>query len=155
MGQRTKEVQGPEAWRQQPGIGPIISRFVSSPMDQQEHDLQDRFYNNIDKVTPAYKTFKDLEKRDPDEAGRYLAANRDSIQKGSLAVKMQEKLAYINSMQRQLEQNPQVSPQDRQKYLKNMHDAKLNILQAFVGILEPTPSGNVNTGWSPMGTTAK
>jgi hypothetical protein len=143
----------PEALRQMPVIGGLMSRVSASPIDQQERNLETKFYDGVQQITVPYHTFDMLMKTDPTQAVTYMKAHQDTVWKGRLASQMQVKLGEINTMQRMLEENPNIPDAQRATALKNVHAAKMRILQAFSNFVAPTTP--TKTGESTLGTTAR
>jgi hypothetical protein len=154
---RTPTQYGEDRLKQVPVVGQIASRFIGSSIDQEEKTLTEKFYNSSAPITQAFDTVQALKKRDPNLAMQYEMSHQELVSKGRMVNEMQQRLAKLNSKTREIQEAPAdvIDDASRQQALTSLHDARLELLRAYNGILSPTPSGNVNTGWSPMGTTAK
>jgi hypothetical protein len=130
------------------GKGSGTTTFSGSAIDQREVNLTNDFYQNAQRVSQPYQTYEMLKQSNPVAAAQYQLQHRDEVWKGPLAQHMQERLGNINRVQKELEAQPQSKSRD--EALKNLHDAKMTILQSFNGVLT-----GVTGTTSTMGGTAK
>lgn len=139
-GVQQTRMEGPDKLGQTPIAGPIMHRFLGSSMDQEEQTLSEQFYNYAAKAKEPMATLKFLEKNHPELVAQYISAHKQELWKGQVATTMEQRLSQVGSIQRTIEQNQGMSNEDKNRALKNLHDAKLNMLKIFRGVIKPAPS---------------
>jgi hypothetical protein len=132
-------MEGPEKLANTPVAGPILGRFVSTSIDQQEQSLQYQFYKDAQAAQQPMQTIEFLKKNHPEQIPAYIESHKDDLWKAQVATQMQSRLGQVMNTQKAIEQNQQMSDKDRSEALKNLHEVKMQVLRVFAGVLRPTP----------------
>jgi len=127
--------QGQEVTRQIPIVGPTLGRFVGSPVDQTERDAEDKFYTVVEKAKIPLQTLDMLKQSHPEQVGGYLEAHKNEIITGKIGVSMLDRLGKINTLQRMIQDSNAMEPDFKITSLKNLHNLKMQMLNAYNGIL--------------------
>lgn len=139
-GVKQTHMEGPEKLSQTPIAGPILGRFVSTSIDQQEQSLTQEFYRNAQVAQAPMNTIKFLEKNHPEQIPQYIQDHKNDLWKANVATQMQGRLGQILNAQKSVEQNQNMSDSDRATALKNLHEVKMQVLNVFTKVIKPSPS---------------
>jgi Large polyvalent protein associated domain 38 len=148
-GVKQTRMEGPEKLANTPVAGPIMGRFISTSVDQQEAALTNQFYQQTQAAQEPLNTMRFLEKNHPEQVPAYIQAHKDELWKGQVATTMQSRLGQIQSAERTIQQNQGMNENDRAAALKNLHDVKLQVLKVFNDVIKPSPS--VPQAWAMPG----
>jgi hypothetical protein len=132
-------MEGPEKLANTMVAGPILGRFVSTSIDQQEQSQQAQFYKDAQAAQQPMQTLEFLKKNHPEQISSYIQSHKDDLWKAQIATNMQSRLSQITNTQKTIEQNQQMSDVDRTEALKNLHAVKMQILSVFTKVMRPSP----------------
>lgn len=138
-GVKQTHMEGPEKLANTPVAGPILGRFVSTSIDQQEQSLTEQFYRDAQKAQEPLKTLQYLKKNSPQQIPAFLDKYKNELWMGQVATTMQQRLGQIQNAQKMIEQNETMPQADRAEALKNLHDIKLQVLGTFTKVMRPSP----------------
>ena len=138
-GVKQTHMEGPEKLSQTPIAGPVLGRFVSTSIDQQEEGMTNEFYRNAQLAQQPLATMQFLQKNHPDQVPAYVQTHTNELWKGQVATQMQGRLAQILNAQKTVEQNTFMSDKDRADALKNLHEVKMKVLDVFTKVMKPSP----------------
>jgi hypothetical protein len=141
LGGVRKPMEGPEAARSLPVVGPIVSRFTAPPFDAEYENLSKQFYGGVQMYAQKASTYAMLSKTNPEAAVQYMQQNKDAIFRGKMGMQLQAKLKELNDTQRAIEANAAINPEAKKVALKNLYDVRLNLLRTFNNILQADLSG--------------
>lgn len=126
-----RDMQGPEAARNLPVVGGLVSRFTTSAPDAEERRITEEFYNDVDTYGRISNTAKMLAKQDPAEYQRFSNKYKDDLFRGLLAEQLAKKVGMISAQIKNIENNPQYTPQARQQMIRSLTDAKKQLMKAL------------------------
>ena len=132
-------MEGPEKLANTPVAGPVLGRFVSTSVDQQEQNLTNKFYQDTQAAQQPLNTLRFLTKNHPEQVPAYIQAHQDDLWKGRVATNMQSRLSQILDAEKQIQNNQQMTDSDRTDALKNLHEVKMQVLSVFTKVLKPSP----------------
>lgn len=138
-GVKQTRMEGPEKLASTPIAGPILGRFISISIDQQEQTQQNNFYRNVQEAQVPLNTLKFLEKNHPEQIPAYLQTHKKELWAGQVATTMSQRFGQIQNAEKMIQQNTSMPEKDRSEALKNLHAVKLQVLDTFNKVLKPSP----------------
>lgn len=113
--------------RNTPVVGPAITRFMGSNMDQSMATAQTQFYNAAEAAQTPIKTVQFLTKNRPQEVPAYLQQHEKDLFLGVAADKIRQALSKIDAAQKEVANLPPESQETTAKFLYEQKKTMLKI----------------------------
>lgn len=130
-------LEGTEALAHTPVVGGVISRFVGSPLDQIEKDLETEFYSAADKARVQEGTLNHLAKTSPPEAKAYLKQNIGTLRMSKDILKLEQEMGKLRNYQKQVLANNKLDAGQKRQYIQKLHETRMKLLKFFHEKLAP------------------
>lgn len=130
-------LEGTEALAHTPVVGGLVSRFVGSPLDQIEKDLETEFYSAAETATLQKGTFDHMARTNPQAAKDYFKDNKKSLQYSEAVIGIQKTLGELRNTQKQVLADPKLEAGQKQARIQKLHEARIKLLKLFHEKLAP------------------
>ena len=141
-GVKQTRLEGPEKLANTPIAGPVMGRFMSSSINQQEQTMTDKFYRDVQDAKEPINTLQFLSKNHPEQIPQYLQTHKNELWRGQVASQMESAYGELADAQKRIEQKQDMSDADKTKALRNLYDARMKMLSTFTTFLKKAaPSG--------------
>ncbi len=125
--------------RTAPIVGPTISRFMGSQMDQQMATASQQFYGAADNAEMPLKTIRYLQQNLPEEAPKYLHDHKAELEKGFVAEMIRSRLTEIDSAMKTVQGQTKMPAKEMEDQLERLYKAKMYVLDVGNKALRPGP----------------
>jgi hypothetical protein len=122
----TQEVQQPSN---------LLGRFGNAKMNQEDKNATDQFYSNANRIQSAQATLQQLLRVDPKEAQQFVKDNAKDLAWNKAITSMEDKVGKLNHAIQTITANPNMTDDQKQRTIGNLHAAKMQMLSAFNGAM--------------------
>jgi len=145
-----RQLSGMERFRQAPLMGPIVSRFTTSPSDAEFEALSERFYTAFQQADTIKKTSDYLLSQGKGtEAARYIQDHKNELHQAMVLSRLLEPITSLNKLIREIQGSPEANTEASRNALSQVYEVRMNLLRAAKDMLDAVPSKASDTG--PMG----
>jgi hypothetical protein len=134
--ERNFPFQGQQATRQIPGVGTLASRFIGTPINQRDKDVETKFYSQLDQVSQVQRTYQSMANTQPQQAGEYLKKNIAAYRAAVVGSEMKKEIGELNSIIAMTQDSNNIPEGDKIKRLESLHATKMKLLDTFNGVIQ-------------------
>jgi len=141
------QLSGMERFRQAPLLGPIISRFTTSPSDAEFETLSSRYYTILQRAQTIKQTADMLLKQGKaEESARYAQAHQSELFKAMALFQLDKVIKNANEMVRQLQASPEADTPSGKEAIQAAYEARTQLLRQAKTLMDSAETKASDTG---------
>lgn len=136
----TKVSSGPmDVLRSAPVVGPMISRFMGSTLDQQRLTESKQFYQTVQDATVPLNTFEYLKKANPKEALSYYQSHKNDLFQAHSMATLGKRMSEVNAAEKRVQDSPNLPEDKKVEMLANIARVREGIFAKAKEGARPSP----------------
>jgi len=142
-----RQLSGMERFRQAPLVGPIVSRFTTSPSDAEFETLSSRYYTILQQAQTIKQTADMLLKQGrAEESARYAQAHQSELFKAMALFQLDKVIKNANEMVRQLQASPEADTPSGKEAIQSAYEARTQLLRQAKTLMDSAETKASDTG---------